>query len=239
MKRSPILLLAALLVFSHAPIAPGQDKPLAALGRIASIGEVSESQKGIILTRVESILSRAYDLISRDQYARAEEAAFAALNLEQCTAEQCIRKIQEILQVERLFVLQIIAEPGLTQLSLNLIKADSKRVVETICERCSTVQLYGKIENLARQLIAEDLAIDLKAMVAAEPEPKPSIPFETELAQIVPEEEEGISIWWWILGGLALAGLAAAASSGDEASTPPAATSPTSTPSTGPVSFNY
>ena len=227
MKRPTALLLATLLVFSPFSLAAAQEKPVAALGRIASIGEVSESQKAIIFTRVESILSRAYDLISRDQYARAEEAAFAALNLEQCTEEQCIRKIQEILQVERLFVLQIIAEPGLTQLSLNLIKADSKRVVETICERCSTVQLYGEIEKLARQLIAEDLGIDIRVLIAAQP--------STPIPAFEAEEEGGIPLWVWIVGGLALA--AAAASSGGSEEAPPAATTPTTTGGT--VGFSY
>jgi len=155
MKRPNALLLAALLVFSPFSFAAAQEKPVAALGRIAVLGEISEVQKKIIYTRAESILSRAYDLISREQYARAEEAAFKSLDLSQCTEEQCIRKIQELLQVERLFVLQILREQELTQLTLTLIRADSKRVVEQVCRKCDLAELYDEIEELVAALIQE------------------------------------------------------------------------------------
>ena len=244
MKKALAFLLIALVALP--PLYLAQEKPQAALGRVAALGEISETQKKIILTRVESRLSKAYDLISQEQFARAEEAAFASLDIAQCTEEQCIRRIQEILQVDRLFILQIIREGEFTQLSLNLIREDSKRVVERVCDKCSIAQLYNLIDEVATQLIAEDLAIDVKAMVAeqpeAKPEPatpleKPATPLEKEVAQIVEEEEGGISFWWWVLGGVVLAAAASGGGGGDEAA--PAAT-PASTPTpTGTVAVTY
>ncbi|MCH7477634.1 MAG: hypothetical protein IIA14_05995, partial [SAR324 cluster bacterium] len=139
MKSLVALLLIGLLLTPPLGFLGAQELPVAALARISALGKISEVQKRIIFTRVESKLSLTYDLISQEQYARAEEAAFESLDLAQCTEEQCIRKIQEILQVDRLFVLQILAGEGLTQLSLNLIREDSKRVVESICENCTLV----------------------------------------------------------------------------------------------------
>ena len=221
MRSYVAFFLANLLIFPPFGFLHAQEKPQAALGRISVLGKITEIQKRIIFTRVESRLSKVYDLISQEQYARAEEAAFKSLDLAQCTEEQCIRKIQEILQVDRLFVLQIIREEEFTQLSLNLIREDSKRVVERICEKCSIGQLYNLIDEVAKQLIAVDLDIDLKGLVAEQPKTE----LEQEVAQIVEEDEGGISIWWWILGGLAVA---AAAAGGGGSETAPA---PTPTPS--------
>ena len=120
MKRAVALLPAALLLLPLLALA--QEKPEAALGRVATLGEVSEAQKKIITNRLEGSLPKFYDLVSQEQYARAEEEAFKSLDLAQCTAEQCIRKIQELLQVDRLFVLQIIREEQVTQLTLNLVR---------------------------------------------------------------------------------------------------------------------
>ena len=225
MKSPVALFLIGLLVAPPIGFLRGQEKPEAALGRVAALGKISETQKKIILTRVESQLSKAYDLISQEQYARAEEAAFKSLDLGQCTEEQCIRKIQEILQVDRLFILQIIREEDFTQLSLNLIREDSKRVIERVCDKCSIAQLYKQIDEVTTQLIAEDLAIDVKALVAEQPEPKTAL--AREVAQIVEEDEAGIPLWVWIVGGLALVGAAASGGGGDEATTPAATPTPT------------
>ena len=236
MKSLVALLLIGLLLTPPLGFLGAQELPVAALARISALGKISEVQKRIIFTRVESKLSLTYDLVSQEQYARAEEAAFESLDLAQCTEEQCIRKIQEILQVDRLFVLHILSEEGLTQLSLNLIREDSKVVVEAICENCPTVQLYGKIDKLMEQLIAKDLSIDLRALVAEQPEAKTAL--EREVAQIEEEDEGGISFWWWILGGLALAAAASGGGGGGEAAAP--ATTPVTTPTpTGNVTVTY
>lgn len=55
--------------------------------------------------------------------------------------DRCFRMIQEVLRVERLFILQIIREDSLTQLSLTLIFLDDKRV------KCNVNGLYEKIEQ--------------------------------------------------------------------------------------------
>ena len=154
MKKALAFLLIALVALP--PLYLAQEKPQAALGRVAALGEISETQKKIILTRVESQLSKAYDLISQEQFARAEEAAFASLDLAQCTEEQCIRKIQEILQVGRLFVLQVLREGTFTQLSLTLVGLDDRVVKADSCDNCSISALNAKVGGLVAAAVAAD-----------------------------------------------------------------------------------
>ena len=63
-----------------------------------------------------------------NEYERAEERAFQELDYEECTEEQCIKLIQEMLQVENMFFLQLIRENDDTQVSLTLIDLDRKIV---------------------------------------------------------------------------------------------------------------
>ena len=155
MTRLCSLILASLLATAWA--AWSQEKPIAALGRVAVLGDISEGEKRIIANRIETFLSRSYDLISEEKFLAAEEEAFQTLEFDECTEDICVRLIQEILQVERLFILQIIREAELTQLSLVLYRSDSRRIEEDVCRECSITQLHAQAENLARLLIDEDL----------------------------------------------------------------------------------
>ena len=206
-----VWLVAALIAFPPASVVWAQEKPVAAIGRVATLGDVKRSQKRIIANRLETVLSESYDLISQQQYEKAEEAAFDQLDLDQCTEEECIRKIQELLQVDRLFILQIIREPEITQLTLNLMKTDAKRTADAVCEDCSTAELYEKIDELARKLVAQDVRESAQEFALAQP------------AGLVPqqqfEEEESTLPWWgWLLIGVGVIGLAAAAGSSDSSS---------------------
>lgn len=205
MKRFLALFLSAVLLLS--PFAYAQSgKPVAALGRVAVLGEITEAEKKIITNRMENFLSKSYELISQEEYLRAEEAAFAALDESECTEANCIRKIQEILQIERLFILQIIREGALTQLSLSLFKEEARSVAEEICEDCGLTQIYTRVEGLVNRLVTEDLAAEGIAL----PAPKP-------VAQ--PKDEGGIPWWVWVAGGLGVAALAGAAGGATDAAT--------------------
>ncbi len=82
MKRAFSLVLAVQLVFSPFVLAQAQEKPVAALGRVATLGEVFEGQREIIANRLRTILSKSYDLISQHQHEKAEQGASDALELE-------------------------------------------------------------------------------------------------------------------------------------------------------------
>ena len=132
------------------------EKPQAAVAPLAVLGKISEVQQRVVFTSLESYLSTSYQLISADEFRQAQETAYSVLDLEQCTEEQCIRKIQEILQVERLFVLQVLREETFTQLSLTLVRLDDRLVKVDTCENCSISALNAKVEGLVAATVAAD-----------------------------------------------------------------------------------
>ena len=180
----------AVIIIGISHSAWAQEKPIAALGRMAVLGDITETQTVIIGNRVRGILSVQYDLISDTEYEQAEEAAFEALAAEECTEEACIRQIQEILQIERLFVLQIVRDAELTQLSFSLFKGDSRFSTEEICLECSVSELYLKVDLVVQRIVAEDQGAEIAALAPPEP-----------------EEPGGRSTWpAWAGGGLLLLG---------------------------------
>ena len=127
----------------------------AALAPAGVLGKISAVQKQIVFNELQSKLSLHFELVSQEKFLRAQEAVFATLDISECTEEQCIRKIQEALQVENILVLQMLRDGPDTQLSLTLVALDN-RVVETqYCENCNTRALNhrvaGMVENLIRK----------------------------------------------------------------------------------------
>ena len=160
-------------VLSAASVALAQaPKPTGATATVAAIGEIGEAEKRIVFNSLQATLSRSYRLIPQEEYRRAEEAAFASLSVEQCTEEYCIRKIQELLQVERLIVLQIIRAGTITQLTLTLVRDQDKIVRAETCQNCSLLDLTDRVAKLAGEVGDADVG----GAVARTPEPAPPPP---------------------------------------------------------------
>ena len=68
-------------------------------------------------------------MVPQDKFEEAQEKAFEELEFEECTEDQCIMTIQEILQVENVFSLQLVEEDGDTQLSLTWVGLEEKKVL--------------------------------------------------------------------------------------------------------------
>jgi len=127
-------------------------KEKAAVTPIATIGDIKESQKTIIANKFLDELSDDYDIVPQEEYEKAEEEAFQQLDYEECTEDQCIRLIQEFLQVENIFKLQMIREGKDTQVSLTLVDLDRKLVKTEFCEDCNTSTLIKTVTKLYRAL---------------------------------------------------------------------------------------
>ena len=65
--------------------------------------------------------------------------------------------IQEILQVENAFHLQIIEEDSNTQLSLSWRTLDDKKRENDFCEECKTKDLNRKINELVEKIVVSSL----------------------------------------------------------------------------------
>jgi hypothetical protein len=134
-----------------------QGKEMAALTPMGALGTFSEMEKQIIFNSLQESLSTHYALASQKAFEAALTQAFEELDYEECTEDQCFALIQQILQVDNLFLFNMTREGSFTQLSLTRVDLDSQRLVRTaFCEDCSIGQLNMKVEGLVLKLITED-----------------------------------------------------------------------------------
>jgi formylglycine-generating enzyme required for sulfatase activity len=151
MKALPAVLLFVLLL---PPCLFGQSgKPQTIIVPTGSLGEVSEVRIKILEKTLESKLDDYFDIVPKDRFEEAQEQAFQEMELEECTEEQCIMMIREILQVENSFQLVLMVDGGDTQVSLTWNDLDKKRVEEEYCEGCKTKELRESVGGLVERLI--------------------------------------------------------------------------------------
>ena len=96
-------------VVSHSVLLTAQDrKPPALLNKLVSLGTISETQRQIIFNHLQTQISNRFELISQRRFDEAQNAAFEELDYDECTEENCVRFIQDALQVENFFSLQLV-----------------------------------------------------------------------------------------------------------------------------------
>ena len=100
----------------------------------------------------------------------------------ECNEDQCIVMIQEMLQVENVFHLQVIGEGSDTQLSLSWRTLDEKRKETDVCMGCGTFQLNEKVGGLVEKLVGVK-----KEVVVKEESPKKVEPVVVETPKVVPK----------------------------------------------------
>ena len=129
------------------------DRPQSIVIPISSIGEVSETRKQILQNTLTQELSKHFLILPQDQFERVQEKVFEELDFDECTEDQCIIRIQEVLQIENVFNLQVIGEEGDTQLNLKWMNLDEKKNREDYCEGCKTKELRKRVKVLVGQLM--------------------------------------------------------------------------------------
>ena len=132
MKHLLILLISILLLSS--PLFGQSGKPQTIIIPTGSLGEMSEARIKILEKTLESKLDDYFAIVPKELFEEAQEQSFEELDYDECTEDQCIMKIKEILQVENAFQLVLISEEGDTQISLTWNDLDKKRVEEKYCE---------------------------------------------------------------------------------------------------------
>ena len=147
-----ILILLSLLILSS-PLFGQSERPETIIIPVSSLGDVSEVRKQILQNTLEDELKTHFRLIPQQRFEEVQEKVFEELEYEECTEDQCIMMIQEMLQVENVFHLQVIGEGSDTQLSLGWRTLDEKKKETDICLKCGTFQLNDKVRGLVEKLV--------------------------------------------------------------------------------------
>ncbi|MBU3916119.1 hypothetical protein KKA14_11345, partial [bacterium] len=155
LRRYFLILLISLLF----PLFLQAAKPDAALKPVSVLGEISESQEVMIYNQLQSQLSQNYKLVPKSVYEKAMEKVAEEMESDQCTPEHCVRAIQDILQVDRLFTVMIIEDDSITQLTLELVRKEGKLVKSDTCKNCGIETLLSKIKTLTAAIMADDLGV--------------------------------------------------------------------------------
>ena len=133
----------------------------AALAPMGTLGTISKTEKQIIFNSLQESLSTYYLLASQKSFEKAQDQAFEELDYEECTEDQCFALIQQILQVDNLFLFNLTREESFTQLSLTRVDLDSQRLVRTIlCKDCDIGTLNTKVDELVLKIFKEDTNTD-------------------------------------------------------------------------------
>ena len=123
--RQLLIILSFLLLTS--PLFGQPERPETIVIPVGTLGDISDIRKQIIQNTLSQELTKYFRLVPQDKFEEAQEKAFEELDYEECTEDQCIMMIQEILQVENVFSLQVIGEGNDTQLSLSWRTFDEKK----------------------------------------------------------------------------------------------------------------
>ena len=203
-KRNIILILGIMFISS---VCWAQEKMPAALAPMGALGEFSEMEKQIIFNSLQESLSTYYLLASQKSFEAAQEKAFEELDYEECTEDQCFALIQQILQVDNLFLFSMTREGTFNQLSLTRVDLDSQRLVRTaICEDCGIGDLNSKVDGLVQEIFEEDRDSFKENLVTSnEEEPETEITSEPEpvVESVVSNNKpETSKVWHYTAGGI-------------------------------------
>ena len=118
-----------------------QERPESIVIPVSSVGDVSNTRKLILQNTLEDELKSHFRLVPQEKYEEVLEKVFEELDYQECSEDVCIMRVQEMLQVENVFHLQVIGEGSDTQLSLSWRTLDEKRKETDYCEGCKTKEL--------------------------------------------------------------------------------------------------
>jgi hypothetical protein len=147
------LLIILSIILLSSPVIGQSKRPETIIIPVSSLGDVSEVRKQILQNTLEDELKTHFRLVPQQRFEEVQEKVFEELEYEECTADQCIMMIQEMLQVENVFHLQVIGEDSDTQLSLGWRTLDEKKKETDICLKCGTFQLNEKVRGLVEKLV--------------------------------------------------------------------------------------
>ena len=146
-----LIILSFLLLFS--PVIGQSERPETIIIPVSGIGDVSNTRKLILENTLTDELKKHFRIVPQEKYEQVLEQVFQELEYEECSEDTCIMRVQEMLQVENVFNLQIIGEGKDSQLNLKWITLNEKRNETDVCLGCGTFQLNDKVRGLVEKLV--------------------------------------------------------------------------------------
>jgi len=147
-----LLIILSILLLSS-PLFGQSEKPQTIIIPTGSLGDISKTRIRILEKTLESKLDDHFAIVPKEIFEGAKEKAFEELEYNECTEDQCIMKIQELLQVENAFKMELIIDEGDTQISITWNDQNQKRVEENFCKNCGTFELREMIGGLVEKLV--------------------------------------------------------------------------------------
>ena len=147
-----LLIILSILLLSS-PLFGQSEKPKAIIIPTGSLGEMSKVRIKILEKTLESKLDDYFAIVPKELFEEAQELAFQEMDSDECTENQCILMIKEILQIGNAFKMDLLTEDGDTQISITWNDQDQKRVEEDYCEGCKTKKLRLMIGGLVEKLV--------------------------------------------------------------------------------------
>ena len=137
-----LLIILSILLLSS-PVIGQSERPETIIIPVSGIGDVSNTRKLILQNTLTDELKKHFRIVPQEKYEQVLEQVFEELEYEECSEDACIMRVQEMLQVENVFHLQVIGEGDDTQLSLSWRSLDEKRMETDICSGCGIIELGG------------------------------------------------------------------------------------------------
>jgi len=163
--RNILRIFPLFLFLSFPTFGQSSERPETIVIPASSLGDVSEVRKQILQNTLTDELKEHFRIVPQEKYEQVLEKVFQELEYEECSEDVCIMKVQEMLQVENVFHLQVIGEGSDTQLSLSWRNLDEKRNETDICSGCGTIELSGIVMGLIGKLVGVEEVIVEKPMV--------------------------------------------------------------------------
>ena len=151
MRHILILLISILLLSS--PLFGQSERPETIIIPVSSLGGVDGVRKQILQNTLTDELKKYFRIVPQEKYEQVLEQVFEELEYVECSEDICIMMVQEMLQVENVFHLQVIGEGSDTQLSLGWRTLEEKKKETDICLKCGTFQLNDKVRGLVEKLV--------------------------------------------------------------------------------------
>ena len=135
------------------PLFGQSERPETIIIPVSSLGNVPEVRKQILQNTLTDELKKYFRIVPQEKYEQVLEQVFEELEYEECSEDTCIMMVQEMLQVENVFNLQVLGEDKDTQLNLTWRTLDEKKNETDVCLGCGTFQLNDKVRGLVEKLV--------------------------------------------------------------------------------------